>query len=176
MRPHLIWGPGDPHIFPRIISKARQGKLKIVGDGENLVDIIYVENAAKAHVQAMEKLTPGSKVCGEAYFLGQERPVKIWEFVNLILGQMKIDPPTKNVDYATAFRAGKFFEFIWRMLGIKKPDPPMTRFVAMNLGTHHYFSHAKAKRDFGFHPEISIEEGLKRTFAYKETVRQLGKN
>jgi nucleoside-diphosphate-sugar epimerase len=177
LRPHLIWGPGDPHIFPRIIHKARQGKLKIVGDGENLVDIIYVENAAVAHVQAMENLNPGSPVCGEAYFLGQERPVKIWEFVNIILGQMKIDPPTKNVDYQTAFRAGKVFEFIWKLLGIKKPDPPMTRFVAMNLGTHHYFSHEKAKRDFGFHPEISIEEGLRRTFSHKETVRSLsGKN
>lgn len=171
LRPHLIWGPGDPHIFPRIIQKARQGKLKIVGDGENLVDIIYVENAAKAHVQAMEKLNPGSPVCGQAYFLGQEKPVKIWEFVNIILGQHQIAPPDKSVDYQTAFRAGKFFEFIWKMLGIKKPDPPMTRFVAMNLGTHHYFSHKKAERDFGFHPEISIEEGLRRTFAHKDKLK-----
>lgn len=170
LRPHLIWGPGDPHIFPRIVHKARQGKLKIIGDGDNLVDIIYVENAARAHVQAMEKLIPGSKVCGQAYFLGQERPVKLWDFVNIILGQHQIAPPDKSVDYQTAVRAGKVFEFIWRILGIKKPDPPMTRFVAMNLGTHHYFSHEKAKRDFGFHPEISIEEGLKRTFAHKERM------
>lgn len=176
LRPHLIWGPGDPHIFPRIIHKARQGKLRIVGDGENLVDIIYVENAAKAHVQAMEKLSPGSPVCGQAYFLGQERPVKIWEFINNILGQMQIAPPVKNVDYQTAFRLGRFFEFLWRLLGIKKPDPPMTRFVAMNLGTHHYFSHQKAKKDFGFHPEISIEEGLRRTFAHKETMAKLMKS
>ncbi len=171
LRPHLIWGPGDPHIFPRIIHKARQGKLRIVGDGDNLVDIIYVENAARAHVQAMEHLAPGSRVCGQAYLLGQETPVKIWEFINIILGQMKIDPPIKNIDYETAFRLGRFFEFLWKLLGIKKPDPPMTRFVAMNLGTHHYFSHEKAKRDFGFHPEISTEEGLRRTFAHKEKIR-----
>lgn len=170
LRPHLIWGPGDPHIFPRIIQKARQGKLKIVGDGENLVDIIYVENAARAHVQAMEHLKPNSPLCGQAYFLGEERPVKIWEFVNTVLGLAKAEPPVKRVSFETAFRAGKFFEFLWKLLGIKRPDPPMTRFVAMNLGTHHYFSHEKAKRDFGFSPEISIEEGLRRTFAYKDSL------
>lgn len=171
LRPHLIWGPGDPHIFPRIIQKARQGKLKIVGDGENLVDIIYVENAAKAHVKAMEHLIPGGKVAGQAYFLGDEKPVKLWEFINTILGFAKVEPPDKRVNYETAFRAGRVFEIIWKLLGIKKPDPPMTRFVAMNLGTHHYFSHEKAKRDFGFRPEISIDEGLRRTFAYKEQIK-----
>jgi nucleoside-diphosphate-sugar epimerase len=174
LRPHLIWGPGDPHIFPRIIQKARDGKLKIVGEGENLVDISYVENVAKAHVQAMEHLVPGGRMAGEAYFLGDERPVKIWEFINTILGLSKIDPPVKHVSYEMAFNAGRVFEFLWKILGIKKPDPPMTRFVAMNLGTDHYFSHAKAKRDFGYHPEVSIEEGLRRTFAHKETLKSFG--
>ncbi len=176
LRPHLIWGPGDPHIFPRIIQKARQGKLKIVGDGENLVDINYVENAAKAHVLAMEHLIPGGRVAGQAYFIGDEKPVRIWEFINTILGFAKVEVPTKRVSYETAMKAGQFFEFLWKILGIKKPDPPMTRFVAMNLGTHHYFSHEKAKRDFGFKPEISIEEGLRRTFSHKESVKAfLGK-
>jgi nucleoside-diphosphate-sugar epimerase len=119
----------------------------------------------------MEHLIPGGKVAGQAYFLGDEKPVKLWEFINTILGFAKVEPPEKRVSYETAFRAGRVFEFIWKLLGIKKPDPPMTRFVAMNLGTHHYFSHEKAKRDFGFRPEISIDEGLRRTFAYKEQIK-----
>jgi nucleoside-diphosphate-sugar epimerase len=165
LRPHLIWGPGDPHLFPRVIQKGREGKLRIVGDGENLVDIIYVENAAVAHVQAFEKLNPGSPVCGEAYFIGQERPVKLWSFINQILGFVKVEPVMNSIDINRAYRLGWLLEKVWKILGVQKPEPPMTRFVALNLGKSHYFSHAKARRDFGYNPQISIEEGLKRTFS-----------
>lgn len=171
LRPHLIWGPGDPHLFPRVIQKGKQGKLRIVGDGENLVDIIYVENAAVAHVQAFEHLKPGSPVCGEAYFVGQERPVKLWDFINQVLAQVKVDPVVDNINVDTAYRLGWFLEKAYKFLGIQKPEPPMTRFVALNLGKSHYFSHAKAKRDFGYTPRISIEEGLKKTFSYRESIK-----
>ena len=164
LRPHLIWGPGDPHLFPRVIQKGKQGKLRIVGDGENLVDIIYVENAAIAHVQAFEHLKTGSRVCGQAYFIGQERPVKLWDFINQVLGIVKVDPVVKSMDVDFAYRLGWFFEKVYKFLGINKPEPPLTRFVALNLGKSHYFSHEKAKRDFGYIPRITIEEGIKRTF------------
>ena len=157
IRPHLIWGPGDPHIFPRLIQKGRQGKLRVVGDGENLVDIIYVENAAQAHIQAFENLRPGSSVCGEAYFVGQERPVKLWDFINQVLNQVKIPPVTKSIDVTLAYRLGWVLEKIYSLLGINKPEPPMTRFVALNLGKSHYFSHEKSRRHFGYVPLISIE-------------------
>lgn len=171
IRPHLIWGPGDPHLFPRVIQKGKEGKLRIVGDGENLVDIIYVENAALAHVLAFENLTPGSRVCGEAYFVGQERPVKLWDFINQILGYVKVEPVMRSIDVAAAYRLGYVFEKLFKVAGIQKPEPPMTRFVALNLGKSHYFSHAKAKRDFGYSPRVSIEEGLKRTFALRDQLK-----
>lgn len=171
LRPHLIWGPGDPHLFPRVIQKGKEGKLRIVGDGENLVDIIYVENAARAHVQAFEHLSPGSRVCGQAYFLGQERPVKLWDFINQVLGMVKVEPVMNSIDVATAYRLGWFLEKMFKLLGIQKPEPPMTRFVALNLGKSHYFSHEKARRDFGYTPHVSIEEGLKRTFSYRENLK-----
>ena len=165
IRPHLIWGPGDPHLFPRVIQKGREGKLRVVGDGENLVDIVYVENAAMAHVLAFEQLRPGSRVNGQAYFIGQERPVKLWHFINDILAFVKVDPVQGSIDVNRAYKLGWMLEKVWSFFGIQKPEPPMTRFVALNLGKSHYFSHAKAKRDFGYTPKISIEEGLKRTFA-----------
>lgn len=171
LRPHLIWGPGDPHLFPRVIQKGKEGKLRIVGDGENLVDIIYVENAASAHVEALEAMTSGSRVCGEAYFIGQERPVKLWDFINQVLGFVKVDPVMNQIDMASAYRLGWFLEKTFKMAGILRPEPPMTRFVALNLGKSHYFSHAKAKKDFGYQPKISIEEGLKRTFALRDQVK-----
>ncbi len=174
LRPHLIWGPGDPHLFPRVIQKGKEGKLKIVGDGENLVDIIYVENAAWAHVLAFENLTAGSKVCGEAYFIGQERPVKLWSFINEILGHMKIDAVTDSIDVKTAYRIGWAMEKLFKVAGIQKPEPPMTRFVALNLGKSHYFSHAKAKKHFGYYPRVTIEEGLRKTFAVRDQLNIMG--
>ena len=173
IRPHLIWGPGDPHIFPRLIEKGKQGKLRIVGDGENLVDIIYVENAAIAHVLAFENLSRSSRVCGQAYFVGQERPVKLWDFINQVLGFVKVDPITRSIDVSSAYRLGWIMEKAYKALGINKPEPPMTRFVALNLGKSHYFSHEKARRDFGYVPRFTIEEGLKRTFAYRESIKEV---
>ncbi len=173
IRPHLIWGPGDPHLFPRVIQRGRMGKLKIVGDGENLVDIVYVENAARAHVQAMEKMVPHSRICGQAYFIGQERPVKLWDFINQILAHSGVDPVTQSISVSAAYKVGWMLEKAWGMAGIQKPEPPMTRFVALNLGKSHYFSHAKAKRDFDYTPVVTIEEGLKRYFSEKESMRKL---
>src|SRR5690606_23766436 len=167
IRPHLIWGPGDPHLFPRVIQKGKEGKLKIVGDGENLVDIVYVENAAMAHVQAFDKLDAGSPVCGQAYFVGQERPVNLWSFINQVLAEVKVEPVNTYISVSTAYKLGWALEKAFKLMGIKKPEPPMTRFVALNLGKSHYFSHEKARRDFGYVPEVSIEEGLKRTFSSK---------
>jgi 2-alkyl-3-oxoalkanoate reductase len=176
IRPHLIWGPGDPHFFPQVIHRSKKGSLRIVGDGENLVDTIYVENAALAHVLALEHLTPGSRVGGEAYFIGQERPVKLWDFINQVLTSVKEDPVISQIDVAAAYRLGWFLEKTFKLAGIEKPGPPMTRFVALNLGKSHYFSHAKAKRDFNYYPRVSIEEGFKRTFALREQVHSIAKN
>lgn len=162
LRPHLIWGPGDPHLFPRLIQKGREGKLRIIGDGQNLVDIIYVENAARAHVQALEALGP--KISGRAYFLGQEKPVKLWDFINDVLGYAQVPPVMGQMDEKTAYRIGWVLEKLFGLFGVKKPEPPMTRFVALNLSKSHYFSHERAKEDFGYHPRISTEEGLRRTF------------
>lgn len=173
IRPHLIWGPGDPHLFPRVIQRGRMGKLKIVGDGENLVDIVFVENAAKAHIQAMDKLTPHSRVCGQAYFVGQERPVKLWDFINQILAHAGIDPVVQSISVSAAYRIGWMLEKAWSLAGIQRPEPPMTRFVALNLGKSHYFSHEKAHRDFGYYPAVTIEEGMKRYFSSREEVRKL---
>lgn len=173
LRPHLIWGPGDPHLFPRLIQKGREGKLRMIGSGENLVDIIYVENAARAHVLALEKLEEGSVLCGKAYFLGQERPVKLWEFINIVLGFAKVEPVMNSMDESTAYKLGWLFEKIFLLLGIKNPEPPLTRFVALNLSKSHFFSHEAAKKDFGYEPLVSIEEGLRRTFQGKKIFREI---
>ncbi|WP_127715927.1 NAD-dependent epimerase/dehydratase family protein [Halobacteriovorax sp. HLS] len=165
LRPHLIFGPGDQNIIPRLLDAAQKNKLKIVGDGENLVDIIYVENAAKAHVQAFDKLGSGSKVCGQAYFIAQEKPVKLWSFINTILEKKAIAPVKKKISLRKAYFIGSVIEFILRSFRIWNVHPPMSRFVALQLSKSHYFSHGKALEHFDYSPEVSIEQAIDRTIA-----------
>lgn len=159
LRPHLIIGPDDPHLVPRLLNAARLGRLKIVGTGKNLVDVTYIQNAVDAHVLAFEKLSPGSPVAGQAYFIGQEKPVVLWDFINEILTRHHLPPVTKKVPERVAFHIGLFLECCYRLLRING-EPPMTRFVALQFARSHYFSHQKAKNDFGYEPKISIEQAL----------------
>lgn len=171
LRPHLIFGPGDQNLFPRVLKSAREGRLKIVGDGENLVDVIYVDNAVEAHLQAFDHLDIGSKNSGKTYFVGQERPVKLWELVNKILESNGIAPLQKKIKTKTAYKVGAILEGIYKVFGLKN-DPPMTRFVAMQLGKSHYFKHENAKKDFGYHPKIDIDTALSRTLPQRNDLRQ----
>lgn len=167
LRPHLIWGPGDPHLFPRILQSARENKLKMVGDGENMVDIIYVENAAIAHVKLLKGMIEGKDVKGKAYFIGQEKPVNIWGFIDQIISLNKIRPIESSLSFNKAFYIGWFLELIYKFLGILSPEPPMTRFVALQLAKNHYFSHERAFKDFSYVPKISTEKGLEITMNSK---------
>lgn len=159
LRPHQIIGPDDPHLVPRLVNAAKLGRLKIVGSGRNKVDVTYIQNAVDAHILAFEKLFPQSPVAGQAYFIGQERPVALWDFINEILKRYHLPPITKKVPAGVAFNIGLFFESWYRFFKING-EPPMTRFVALQFSRSHYFSHEKAKNDFGYEPKISIEQAL----------------
>lgn len=165
LRPHLIWGPRDRHLIPRLLERARTGKLLQVGDGNNLVDMIYVENAARAHLQAAEHLTPDSPVAGQAYFISQGEPVRCWDWINAILALAGITPVRRRVPYRLAWTVGWGLEVIYRVLGIES-EPRMTRFLAAQLAKSHYFSIERARRDFGYAPIVSTEEGMRRLGAY----------
>ena len=159
LRPHLIWGVGDPHLVPRILDRAKNGKLVRVGDGRNLVDIIHVENAASAHIQACDVLWSGSPVAGQCYFISDGHPVNLWDWINDLLTALDQPPVKKSMSYKTAWMLGAFLEKLYGALR-KKQEPPMTRFVAAQLATSHYFDISKARKDFGYAPVISQEEGM----------------
>ncbi|MDH5582167.1 MAG: NAD-dependent epimerase/dehydratase family protein, partial [Bdellovibrionales bacterium] len=89
LRPHLVFGPGDHNLIPRVINKAKKNKLKIIGSGDNIVDVLYIDNAVHAHLLALEKLDSDPKVGGQAFFISQEKPVKLWSFINTILDKNK---------------------------------------------------------------------------------------
>lgn len=160
LRPHLIYGEDDPNLLPRLAEASRSGRLKKVGPGHNLVDIIYVDNAADSHVKAYEILCHGSRNEGKAYFISQERPVYCWEFINQLLEISGAPQATKTIPIWLAYSVGAICELIYRLFKIKSSVPPMTRFVALQLGKSHYFNLSNAKRDFGHNPKITIEQSL----------------
>ena len=163
LRPHLIFGPGDMNLIPRILKTQQKGKLKIVGDGTNLVDVIYVENAAEAHVLALESLELGHPIAGKAYFLGQG-PINLWDFINAILKKAELPKVTKTISLKKAYALGFIIESFLKLFKINKIHPPMTRFVALQLSKSHYFSHKNIELDLGYRPKISIDEGIDRLF------------
>lgn len=164
LRPHLIWGPRDHHLIPRLIERARIGKLRRIGDGTNLIDMIYIENAAQAHLQAADALSVGSKVAGRAYFISQGEPVNCWQWIDALLVAHGLPRVQKSISLKAAYRIGAALEVIHTALRISA-EPRMTRFLAAQLGTSHYFSIANAQRDFGYLPKISAEEGMRRLIA-----------
>lgn len=164
LRPHLIWGPGDRHLIPRLVARARAGRLMRIGDGTNLVDIIYVDNAAKAHLQAAEELGDAGKCNGKAYFLSQGEPVRLWQFVGEILERADAPPVKRSISFRKAYRIGSAMEMAYKVLR-KTSEPRMTRFLACQLATDHYYDTSRAKEDFGYAPEVSTSVGLSRLFA-----------
>lgn len=161
LRPHLIWGPGDNHLGPRLVSRARAGRLKFVGDGKNIVDTVYIDNAAEAHILAAEKLTPGSAPAGRAYFITNGEPMPIADITNLIIGAAGIPPVTATISPKVAWFIGLICEKAFKWLKLKG-EPPITRWVAGELSTSHWFKIDAARRDLGYEPRVSIAEGIRR--------------
>jgi 2-alkyl-3-oxoalkanoate reductase len=161
LRPHLIFGPGDPHLFPRIVERGRHGQLVQVGDGTNKVDVVYVENAADAHVLAADRLGQ-APIDGRAYFISQGAPVVLWPWINRILERMGLPRVRKKIAYRTARTVGAVLEIAYTMLPLRG-EPRMTRFLADQLASSHYFDIARARRDLGYEPRIGTDDGLEKT-------------
>lgn len=161
IRPHLIWGPGDPHLVPRILAKADKGRLMRVGQGKNKVDIIYIDNAVSAHLKACDALGVGKPPAGKVYFVSDGKPVKLWGWINDLLKKTGRPPVSRSISYKTALKLGHLLEGLYGFCRIKK-EPPMTRFMASQLATSHYFNISRAKKDFGYEPVVSPEEGMNR--------------
>ncbi len=165
LRPRLIWGPRDQSLIPRLLSRARSGKLVQVGDGTNLLSVTYVENAAQGHLQACAALSATSPVAGSAYYLAQPEPVNCWEWINKVLNMAGLPSIQKKISFRTAWNIGAFLEFVYKIT-LQKSEPAMSRFVSTQLAQSYWFDISKAKKDFGYDPQISTEEGLYRLEKY----------
>jgi nucleoside-diphosphate-sugar epimerase len=161
LRPHLVWGPGDPHLIPRVLERARAGKLRRVGTRPVRVDVTYIDNAADAHLNAADKLDVGTPPAGRAYFVSNGEPVELWAFIDRVLGEAGLPPVTRTVSAWQARLAGGVLERTYRLFRLSG-EPPMTRFVAAQLSTSHWYDISAARRDLGYDPRVTVAEGLRR--------------
>jgi nucleoside-diphosphate-sugar epimerase len=159
LRPHEIWGPGDPHFVPRILARAH--RLRRIGDGNNLIDTTYIDNAAQAHLLAADRLGENPGLSGRVYFISQGEPVPAWEMIDAILKAAGRGPVKGRISHRSAWLAGWACELIYRGLRLAG-EPPLTRFVADALARTHWFDIGAARRDLGYAPAVSTAEGLRR--------------
>ena len=167
IRPHLVWGPGDPHLIPRLIASRLEKRLKIIGKKDNLVDISYVDNVAYAHLLAANNLATSKSGAGKPYFVSQGTPVNLWDWLNDLFCRLGVPEIHSSVSFPLAYSVGACCE-AWYTLSQRKEEPPMTRFVAEQLAKSHYFSIANAQKDLGYAPVVSTEEGVTRLVASLE--------
>jgi len=162
LRPHLVWGPGDTNLIPRLVERGRKGLLKRVGAGKNLVDISYIDNVVDAHLLAAANLAGIGTAAGKAYFISQGEPVNLWGWIDEFFGLVGVAPVQKSVSFRKARLAGGIMEAVHGLLRLES-EPLMTRFLAEQLAHSHWFSLASARRDLCYHPRVSTAEGLRRT-------------
>jgi nucleoside-diphosphate-sugar epimerase len=167
LRPHLIWGPDDPQLVGRIVARSRAGRLWLVGDGGNLIDTTYLDNAAAAHLLACERLRPGSPCAGKAYFITNGEPRPIAEILNRILDAAGEPPLRRRLPYPLALAAAAAVETAYRLLRLGG-EPPLTRMLVRHLATAHWYDISAARRDLGYEPEVSLDEGFRRLRAWFE--------
>ena len=169
LRPHLVWGPGDKNVIPRVVALARRRRLKIVGHGQNRVDLTHITNVVDAHLLGevaligragsnregrSERLLAG----GEAYFITNGEPVMLWEWLNQLLRGIGLPDVRQHISLRNATLVGGLLETLWRVLPLQG-EPPMTRFAAKELATDHWFDLTAARRDLGYRPRVSMAAG-----------------
>lgn len=167
LRPHLVWGPGDPHFLPRLEARARAGRLLLL-KSTALVDATYIDNAAGALLTAAEKLraggAPAEAIGGRAYFIAQGEPLTVPDLVGSLLAA--ISPPGRPLTVRflippwLGLFAGTALEKIWALFKFRG-EPPLTRFVAEELSLPHWFNLSRARNELGYTPAISMSEGLR---------------
>lgn len=163
LRPHIIFGPGDTHIIPMILERARSGSLRVIGDGANLSDVCFIDDCVEAHLLACKALQAGKPVDGHAYFITQGEPVSLWEFINEIAERGGAPKVTKRIGFKKALRVAGGLEFFSRLFPFLGP-PRLTRFLVSEMGTDHYFSIDRARRELGYTPHCSVQQALDATF------------
>jgi nucleoside-diphosphate-sugar epimerase len=165
LRPHIVWGPGDPHFLPRIFALRKANKIRTLKGGPYLFDSIYIDNIAECHVHALKKLDEGAKIAGEAFFVTQNEPLDSRDFVNMLLECGNLPPVKPSINPNLCLFMAHIVESLWKLFRVKS-EPPITVYVAKQFMTNYYFNLYKTTNLLGFTPKISLTEGFKRLKAH----------
>ncbi len=167
IRPSWMYGPRDRATLPRMARMIRTGKIKLVGPGDNKLNVTYAGNVAEACVLAADR--PES--IGEVYAVCSDGEITQKQFVDLLAKELGCPPVTRSVPYGVAYRAAFLFELFGRALKRKKP-PMITRYAIWLYGRRTFFTPEKARRELGWQSTVGYEEGVKRSVAWlKEQER-----
>jgi nucleoside-diphosphate-sugar epimerase len=172
LRPHLLWGPGDAVWLPRLATLAKAGRLRLFGEPGKKIDHCYIDNAADAHLAALERLEPGNAIAGKAYFITQGEPGSVEGFINGLLRaagypvEMRRLSGTLARALATTAAARRTF------IGA---DPLLTPDALALLSQAMWFNIASARRDLGYSPRVGTAEGLARLSAHLARERMRGR-
>jgi len=161
LRPHIVWGPGDTQITPKILKRAQAGRLRKPGKKDYLTDITYIDNFIDAQLLAMKKLGETGEVSGRAFFITNGEPVLAWDFINAIVVSEGLPQVSKTFPKSAALLAAWCLEAFYKITGVKK-EPFITRFLVQELCTHHWFDISAARDLLEYTPRIHFKEGLKR--------------
>lgn len=168
LRPHVVFGPHDQRLLPALLQRARAGKLKVgVGRDDKRSDFTYIDNLVDATVAAAERLAMGSPVAGQAYFITNGEPMAFFAFVDAVLVELGLPKTRGRIPFAVAYPIAAIKE-AWDTLkgGSLGNEGNFSRFTVRYLCTDHFFSIAKARRDLGYAPKVSVAEGIERTVAH----------
>ncbi|MGB5283024.1 MAG: NAD-dependent epimerase/dehydratase family protein [Polyangiales bacterium] len=166
IRPHLVWGPGDSSALPRLVARAKAGRLRMVGRPQQ-IDTTYIDNAVDAHLLAYDRLEPGSPVAGKAYFITQGEPLEGPTFINDMLDAAGLPPVSRTIPAPLARSAAALAEAVWNTFKLQS-EPPVTRFLVSQLSTAHWYDISAARRDLGYDPKVSYREGMVRLKAWAQ--------
>ncbi len=158
IRPHLVWGPGDSQLVGRIVDQARRGRLALVGSGMSLIDTTYLDNAVEALVAALDR---ADRLGGRALVVSNGEPRTVAELFTRIVAAAGVPPPTMRIPVPLAKCAGAILDRWWTWRG-REDDPPMTRFLAEQLSTAHWFDQRETRGALGWRPAVSLDEGFER--------------
>src|SRR3954467_1968566 len=159
VRPHLVWGPGDTQLVERIVERARAGRLPVIGSGAALIDTTYVDNAADALVAAVD-----APVHGEALVVSNGEPRPVAEVIARLCRAAGVPAPHRRVPFPVAWLAGAAVEGVWTATQ-RRDTPPLTRFLAEQLATAHWFDQRRTRAALSWTPRVTLAEGFARLAA-----------
>lgn len=154
LRPRFVWGKGDTTLLPEMAAAVESGRFAWLGGGRNLTATTHVENVVEGLLLAAERGRPG-----EAYFVTDGEPVVFREFVTEMLATQGVMPPDRSLPAWTAAPLARIAEAAWKLLPLPGA-PPMTTFRAWILTQECTIDISKARRELGYEPVISREQGL----------------